>query len=258
MPSRLISLIIISLLIACSPKKPEISLPAIPARPLVQALEQRRSAFTGLKAVASVAVVRSGRKRTYDTVGIVIEGQRRLRVEAYGPLGQSVATLVWNGAETLLRMEDGRVERPGPADLERLLGIQTAGGELCAILTGNIPASDATAAGIAFRNADGSALVVLNEGEAEYRVSVVMPETGLAQDVRISVSELYRSDRLVYRVRYEEMERVSQYLIAKTVKIESPESNTSLTVVYDDLDVNAPLPDDAFILPGGETGAPRP
>jgi hypothetical protein len=60
----------------------------------------------------------------------------------------------------------------------------------------------------------------------------------------------------VYRVRYEREEQVSTYLIAKTVRIENPDNKTSLTVVYNDVEVNGPLSDDAFILQGGEAGAP--
>ncbi len=257
-PARVIPFVIIPLLVACAPKQPEISLPAIPARPLIEALEQRRMAFAGLTAVASADAVRSGRKRSYDTVGIVIDGQRRLRVEAYGPLGQSLLSLVWDGAETLLRLEDGRVVRPGPAGLERVLGMAIEGGELCAILTGNIPEGVSASAAEAFRNNDGSALVVLRQGRSERRISVILPEAGPAADARIVADELYRSGRLAYRVRYGAMERAPQYLIAKTVEIESGENKTSLSIVYNDVEVNAPLPDDAFILPGGETGASRP
>jgi len=257
-PARIIPFVIIPLLIACIPKQPEISLPAVPPRPLIEALEQRRLAFTGLKAVASVDAVRSGSRRSYETVGIVIDGQRRLRVEVYGPLGQSLMTLVWDGGEVLLQLEDGRVVRPGQAGLKRFFGVAMDAGELCAVLTGNLPASGSTAAATAFRDNDGSALVVLREGEAERRISVMLPETGPAADIRIAAEELYRSGRLAYRVRYGAMERISQYLIAKAVEIESGENKTSLTIVYNDAEVNTPLPADAFILSGGETGAPLP
>ncbi len=257
-PSRLIPFVLIPLLVSCLPKKPEISLPAVPVRPLIEALEQRRQAFAGLKAVASVEAVRSGRKRTYDSVGIVIDGQRRIRVEAYGPLGQPVVTLVWNGTEVQLRLEDGREVRPGRSDLEEILGIAIDAEDLCAVLTGNIPAKASSSAASAFRDPSGNALVELSEGETERLFSVMLPEAGPPGDVRITESELYRSGRLMYRVRYGEVERVSQYLLAKTVKIENPSKKTSFTVAYTDIDVNSPLPDDAFILPGGETGKPQP
>ncbi len=252
-PARFIPVVLIPLLIACSPKKPEISLPAIPAGPLIEALDQHRQALSGLKAVASVAVVRSGRRRFYDTVGIVLDGRRRLRLEVYGPLGQSLVTLIWDGPHALLRREDGRVVHPSSSDLEKLFGVAMDAEDLCAVLTGNVPARALSAATDAFRNPDGSALVVLSEGGTERRV-FMMPAAGSARSVSVTAEELYRSDRLVYRVRYQDPAEVSQYLIAKTVVIESPEQNTTLTVVFNDMDVNAPLPDDAFTLPG-EAGA---
>jgi outer membrane biogenesis lipoprotein LolB len=242
------SLVIIPLLFACLPKKPEVSLPAVPARPLVQALEQRRQMVSGLKAVASVETVRSGRKRSYDTVGLVIDGRRRLRVEAYGPLGQSLATLVWDGSTVLLRLDDGRVLTPGQAGLEKILGVAMDAGELCAVLTGNLPGApvgDATA----FQEPDGSYLLELREGDFLRRLFLVFPGPGPEPRVRITVSELYRSDRLVYRARYDQIEQISQYLMAKAVRIENPGKKASLTVAYDEMDVNAPLDDDAFKLP---------
>ncbi len=257
-PSRLILFVIIPLLTSCFPKKPEISLPAIPAHPLIEALEQRRQAFAGLTALASVTTVKAGSRRAYDTVGIVIDGQRRLRVEVYGPLGQSLMTLVWDGAEALLRLEDGRIVRPGRAGLERLLGVTMDAGELCAVLTGNIPAETSAFAASAFRNVDGSDLVVLDKGKTQYRFSVFSPDLGSEQPVRIVAAELYRSDRLVYRIRYEGPEQALHYMIARTVNIEIPEQKTLLAVVYGDVEINAPLPADAFVLSAGETEEKRP
>ena len=246
-------LVIIPLLFACLPKKPEVSLPAVPAGPLVQALEQRRQKVSGLKAVASVVTVRSGRKRSYDTVGMVIDGRQRLRVEAYGPLGQSLVTLVWDGSTVLLRLDDGRVLTPGPAGLERILGVAMDAGELCAVLTGNLPAArveDATA----YQEPDGSYLLDLSEGDFLRRLYLVFPGRGPEPQVRITASELYRTERLVYRARYEQIEQISQYPMAKTVRIENPGKKVSLTIVYDEMDVNPPLDDDAFKFPDAEAG----
>jgi hypothetical protein len=157
--SRLIPFVIIPLLFACLPKKPEIPLTEVPSGPLVQMLEQRRQSFSGLKAVVSVETVRSGRKRAYDTVGIMIDGQRRLRAEVFGPLGQSMMTLVWDGADVAVRLDDGRVVMPGQAGLERILGIAMDAGELCGALSGNIPAAAQPAETRAFRKPDGSFLI---------------------------------------------------------------------------------------------------
>ncbi len=250
--SRFIPFIIIPLLSACHPLKPEIFLPAVPPGPLVQALEQRRQSFLGLKALASVEVLRSGRKRAFDTVGIILDGQRRLRVEAYGPLGQSLTTLVWDGSQVLLRREDGRVSRPGQAGLERILGIPMDAGELCAVLSGNLPAGAQSAETRAYREPDGGSLVEITTTDAQRRLHVVFSGSGVGQGIRITAAELFRSGKLVYRASYGPMEAGSQYQIPKTVLIENPKRTGSLALVYHETEVNMPLTDEAFTLPGAE------
>jgi hypothetical protein len=245
----LIPVVIIPLLFACLPKQPEIHLAEIPSGPLVQMLEQRRQSFTGLRALASVETIRSGRKRSYDTVGIMVDGQRRFHVEAYGPLGQSIMTLVWDGTDMALRLEDGRVVRPGPAGLERIVGVAMDAGELCCVLSGNIPAAVQPVETRAFREPDGSSLVELTTRDTLRRIHVLFPGSGSEQSLRITAIELYRSGKLVYRALYEQMEQISQYLIPKTIRIENPERKILLTIVYNETDVNVPLNDDAFKLP---------
>lgn len=249
---RLIPVVIIPLLFACLPKKTEIPLIEVPSGPLVQMLEQRRQLFSGLKAVASVKMVRSGHKRSYDTVGIMVDDQRRFRVEAYGPLGQSLMTLVWDGTDVVLRLDDGRVVRPGPAGLERIVGIAMDAGELCSVLSGNIPAVVQPAETRAFLKPDGSSLIELTTGDTLRRVHVQLSESGPEQSLRITTIELYRSGKLVYRALYEQMEQISHYLIPKTLQIENPERKISIAIAYDETDVNVPLNDDAFKLPEAE------
>jgi len=249
---RIIPAVIIPLLFACLPKEPEIPLTEVPSGPLFQMLEQRRQSFSGLKTVANVEAVRSGRKRSYDTVGIMVEGQRRFRVEAYGPLGQSLMTLVWDGTDVALRLEDGRVVRPGPAGLEKIIGVAMDAAELCSVLSANIPAAVQPVETRAFRKPDGSYLIELSSGDTLRRVHALLLESGPEQSLRITAIELYRSRKLVYRALYEQMEQISQYLIPKTMRIENPERKMSLTIVYDETDVNVPLNDDAFKLPDAE------
>lgn len=251
----LISLVIVPLLFSCLPKKPEITLPEAPAGPLLAALEQRRASFSGLRAVASVEAVRSGRRRAYDTVGIMIDGQRRLRMEAYSPLGQSLVTLVWSGANILLRLEDGRVLRPDPQGLEKILGVALDAEEFCAALSGNLPRSAGPGKAKAYREPDGGYLIEFGEGDLVRHIFLEPPQDGLERDVRIAGGELFRSGKLQYRVRYEELERISGYLVPKTVRIENPEKKASLTIEYHDTDVNVPLGEDTFNLPAGEDGA---
>jgi hypothetical protein len=246
----------VPLLFACYPKKPEIHLNEVPSEPFLQMLEQRRQSFSGLKAIVSVETVRSGRKRAYDTVGIAIDDQRRLHVEAYGPLGQSLVTLVWNGADMAVRLADGRVVRPGQAGLERILGVAIDPRELCGVLSGNIPALTSSTITRAFSEPDGSFLIEMTDGDSRRLVHVLLPEAGSGQGIRITDSELYRSDKLIYRARYDEMEQISGYVIPKSLRIGNPEKKVSIEVVYNETDVNVPLNEDSFKLPDEEAVAP--
>jgi len=250
--ARFMPVVIIPLLFACLPKKPEIPLTEVPSGPLFQLLEQRRLSFTGLKAVANVHTVRSGRKRSYDSVGILVDSQQRFRVEAYGPLGQSLTTLIWDGTDVALRLENGRVMRPGPAGLERIIGIAMDPRELCNALSGNIPEAVPPVETRAFRKPDGSFLIELTTRDALRRVHMLLSESGFDQTPRITEIELYRSGKLVYRALYDEMEQISHYMVPKMMRIENPERKVSLTIVFDETDVNMPLNDDAFKLPDAE------
>ncbi len=240
----------------CAVKKPEINLPEAPAGELVRALELRRLSFSGLKAVASAQVVRKGRKRSYDTVGVVLEAQRKFRIEAYGPLGQSLLVLVWDGKEPLLRLSgQDAVMRPGPFALERLLGVGMEMGDLCAVLSGNVP--DAVAAGAkAFCGQDGSCVVELRHGEIVRRAWMKRSQSGASGDVKLTMYEVYRAESLLFRATFEQMETISGYSLPMRVVLENPDKNVTLTVAYNDVDVNVPIDASLFTLTGGEAVAP--
>ncbi len=249
------ALSVIPLLFACLPKKPEVPLTEIPAGPAAEALVLRRQSFATLKALAVVESARSGRKRTYENVGMLVDGQKRLRAEAYGPLGQSLFTLVWSGNGLVLREDDKNVAMPAQAGLERLLGMAIEAPELCAILSANLPDIAPSVSPRAYQEPDGSDLLEWTDGALLRRFFVALPGPG-QPEVRIVASELYRSGKLVYRVWYEQTLEVSRYLIPKTVKIENPGKKISLSIMYSDVDVNQPLSDDAFTLPEGGPAAP--
>jgi hypothetical protein len=256
-PARLLALAVIPLLFACLPTKPEVHLTEIPAGPAAESLALRRQSFSTFKAFASVESVRAGRKRSFDTVGIIVDGQKRLRAEAFGPLGQSLFSLVWSGGGLLVRRDEGNVvAMPARAGLERIFGMEIDAAELCAVLTANLPAGLQPADGRAYQEPDGSVLLEWNDGGIRRRYFVVPPEPGSGRGFRITASEVYRSRELVYRARYEQTEEVSGYLMPKTVKLENPERNISLTILYSDLDVNLPLSDEVFQLPEGGPTAP--
>ncbi len=255
MIARIIPFLIIPLLAACLPKKPEINLPAVPAQPLMQALDQRRQSLSAFKAVASVELVRAGRRRAFDSVGILLDDQRRARMEVYGPLGQSLLTLVWNGPDVAVRRADGSVLRPGVAGIEKILGMPLDARELCAALSGNVPAHEPVETN-AFREPDGGSVIQVLTSDSERRFHVLYSESPSVKNVWITAAELYRSGKLVYRVRYTQKDGVSEYRLPETVLIENPERKSSLKIVYEDTEVNMPLSEAAFVLSGAEVGVP--
>jgi hypothetical protein len=248
---------VLSLLFACLPKQPPIPLTEVPAGPLLQALDERRQSFTGLKAVAGFEAVRKGRKRSFDNVGIVLASQDGLRIEAYGPLGQSLLVLAWNGTEVLLRLpEQDRVVRPGAAGLERLFGAGLDVQELCAALAGNIPPVPASAVVSAACGRGDLCEVTVRQGDLVRRVQVVNHPSGSGSILTPVISELYRSGKLVYRARFEQVAEIAHYLMPRVVIIENPEKKFSLTVGYTDVDVNVSIDRSLFSLSDEEAGAP--
>lgn len=99
----LLSVIVFPLLSACFVAPPEIPLHEVPAGPIVAALQQQRRSFTGMKAVARVETGRKGRKRVYESVAILQQRFDKLRIEGYGPMGESIFALVWDGTDVLVR-----------------------------------------------------------------------------------------------------------------------------------------------------------
>lgn len=247
---RFVLLIIAVLLFSCYPKRPAIPGAEVPAAPFVQALEQQRLSFVTLKAIASVEVVRNGLKRAFDTVGIVLDSQRRLRVEAFGPLGQSALALVWDGNNVLVRVpENDRVMTPGQAGIERILGMSIEAAPLCAVLSGTVPPVAQPLEARAFCVKDRSCVVELAEGDGIRRVRMLWAEDGTEVRMRVASQELYRADRLLYRVRYDGVIASSAAFFPRTIVLESPEKNVMVSVGYTDTEINAPLAGDAFSLP---------
>jgi outer membrane lipoprotein-sorting protein len=252
--ARFITLIAVPLLFACSPKKPEMPLFAVPAEPVLQALERHRRSFSGLKAVASVEVVKGNRKRTLDTVGIVIDGESRLRIEAYGPLGQSLAAAVWDGREILVRRPgEDRVVRPGPKGLERLFGQGVEASELCAMLSGNIPGTGDAAAGL-LCGKDGMCVLELQSGDDTRQVRVHAPPAESGRELRVLSSALYRGGKLMYQAHFDRYAVISRYALPVQIVIENPDKKLHVTVTYSEAEVNVPLSDEAFTLPDEGSG----
>mgnify|MGYP001590887754 FL=1 len=242
---------------ACLPKKPEISLPEVPAVELARSLELRQQAFSGLKAIAAVQAVRKGRKRAYDTVGIVLQARKKLRMEVYSPLGQSLLTLVWDGQDVKLRRgNEDQVLMPGQMAIERLLGAGVDITELASVLSGNIPAIAGRSRVRAFCGSGGVCIVEIGQGEIVRRVGVSDPAHGAEGTFRITSYELYQSDRLVFRTGFENFETMAGYQLPLRVILENPDNKVSLTIEYADVEVNVPVDDALFTLSAGAEETP--
>ncbi len=249
---RFIVLVTIPLLFSCLPKKPEIPGARVPADPFLPGLEQLRAAVTTFKAIGSIEVVKGGRKRSFDTVGIVFDARRRLRLEAFSPLGQSITVLVWDGNEVLVRLQDGEIKKPGPAGIEKILGISIDAKELCALLSGTVSEIARRQEAQAFCETNGACVIELLGNGVERRVHI---KTSASSPVRVTEQELYRGEILIYRVRYDWSEPISNGLIPATVVIENPGKQIMLTLKYSEADLNVPVPEDVFTLMGAATGA---
>jgi hypothetical protein len=247
--SRFVVLVTILLLFSCLPKKPETSLTPVPAGPVLDALVRHRQSFSSLKAVASLEVSKRGRKRAFDTVGIVIDEEKRLRIEAYSPLGQSLMAFVWNGRDVLLRLPGReKVTRSGPAGLEKLLGKGLGPSDLCAVLSGNLPDTALASSAVLRCGAENDCILELRRGDLIRRVVLSYSPTSSNQEPRIRSQELYRADRLVYDVRYEKTQEIAHYRLPLSIIVENPQENLELTVKYTDVEVNIPLSDESFLL----------
>jgi hypothetical protein len=247
-PGLIVSLIV-PLLFACYPKKPEIPMTAIPAAPLVEALDQQRHAFINLKAVASATVVKSGRKRTFDTVGVVVDDQRRFRLEAYGPLGQSIMIIIWDGQELIMRLpEEDRIDRKGPAGLEQLLGQGLEPAELCAILSGNIPEAGKTESPLLLCGTNGDCILKMSSGNLLRSFRVTYPVEQSGREPRIRSYELSRSGSILFRAQFDRVEEISHYPLPTQIEVDNRERNLKLTILYREADVNTIIDNEIFRL----------
>ena len=247
---RFLPVVIIPLLFACLPKKPEIPMTEVPAGQLVQALEQRLRSFSGLKAMAGIRAVRKDRRRSFETVAVLVRGQERFRMDAYGPLGETLVSLVWNG-ETMVADLGGqrRVIPPKSSGLERLLGADVDPAELCAIFSGNVPAASLGPDSRVFCSGTGTCVLETKQDEKVFRVH---PAQGWESKATVRSYEVYRGRSLVYRVIYGSPETVSGYSLPRTIVVENPDKRMTLTISYSEAEVNVSLQEEVFTLPGEE------
>lgn len=225
----------------------------VPAGPLLHALEQRRQSFEGLKAVASIEIRKWGGKRTLENVGIVLDGQRRLRMEAYGPLGQTIMALVWDGRDVLFLPPDSdKVVRQGHGGLDQILGIGLDVRELCAVLSGNIPGPLQLAGATQLCGQNNDCVLEVRRQDSVRRVQVLYIASGPVKEPLLVSQELQKAGQLMYQARFDRMETASQYRLPMKIEIEMPERNIVLSIEYRDVEVNVPINNEAFTLSDGQ------
>lgn len=248
---RIIPFIILPLLFACVHKKPEIPMTEVPAGPLVQALEQRGRAFSTLKAIASIRVVRKDRKRSFESVGILVKDQERFRIEAFTPLGQTAVTVLWNGKEVMLDAEgERRFLEPGSWALERVLGADVDPAELCAILSGNVPGILAGSETKLLCAADGRCVLELKREDRLVRIYHEAAQE--SSEPAISSYDVYHGGHQAYHVEFESFRRISGYALPMKIAVENRDKRMSLTVEYAEAELNLPLDARAFMIPAEE------
>jgi len=249
-------LLLILLVFACAPKKPDIPLTEVPAGPLVQALDQRHRSLHGLKALASIVVQKWGKKRVLENVGVVLDGHCRFRMEAYGPLGQTIMVFIWDGRTLLLRQPDSdRVERQGEDGFSRIFGQGLSVREFCAILSGNLPALARPYRAVQLCGQNGECILEISRGDSVRRMQVAYPAApASAAAARIVSQELRQSGDISYRARFDRTVLIGNHRLPTKIEIEIPERNLQLTIEYDsDLQVDIPIDDELFKLPDNET-----
>jgi hypothetical protein len=246
--------ILASLLFSCAPKTIEIPMTEAPPDRLVQALTDRARSFRTLRALADVTVARKDRRRSFDTVAVLVDGRERFKLEAFGPLGQSIASVLWAGGDVLVDMNgEQRVLPQRGAGLERVLGAEVEPAELCAILSGNIPDLPGPARPTLRCAANNICVLELRDGE---RAVKVYPAMGWEPGPSIlPMFEVYQDTKLVYRVRYGEFRQTAGYDLPRQIVVETPAKQISLKVNYAEADVNMLLDPALFLIPGPGGGA---
>lgn len=251
---RPLSLLVLLLLLpACPLRPPDPFPPEAPPGPLLQSLDVQRGRFISMKAVGRVETERNGKRRSYESVSLLLQGTDRLRVDGFGPLGETQFSLLWDGNRVLLRQPGEPAYRSvGRAGLERALGAALAPAELCALLAGNVPPAPKDAVARAGCTPGGACLIELRSGGQTWRARFSGPVDGPAGEPVIDTVELIRGGRQAVLARFESRNTLAGYAFPMRVQLLSPERGLRLTVEYEQVDVNVPVEDGAFVPEAAE------
>jgi len=245
---RIITVAVLFLLVACAPPKAEIPLNEIPAGPLLQALDEHRQSFRSLKGLASIEIKKWGMTRTIENAGIIIDRQNRLRLDAYGPLGNVLMAMIWDGGKpSFFSPEDETLKKQGTAALDQLFGDGLDMRELCALLSGTVPASFQTGTAIQWCGHNNECLLQIQGKDTVRKITVIYPASHEAKEPGIISEEFYRNGGPLYKARFHHRKTVSPF-IPMIIKIERPSQNVSITISYQEVDVNIPINKEDFLL----------
>lgn len=238
---------------ACASLAPEIPFPEVPSEPILDVLEQHRRSFTSLRAVARMETERKGKRRVYESVAVLILGQRKLRVEGFGPLGESLFAVFWEGGDVLVRLPGEQLFRnAGQTGFERLLGMPLFAEDICALLSGNVPAVPQNAEPRAGCSADGRCIMAFSKEDVRWRIQTAPSELG---DVVIDSVDVNTAQRSAFRAFFSSWRRTNGYLIPTHIVVENPARKVGLIVEYLDAEVNSSI-DERDFLSGSEGAAP--
>ena len=191
---------------------------------------------------------RKGKRRSYESVAVVMDGRGRLRVEGFGPLGESLFALIGDGQTILLRPpQETEFLSVGQAGLERALGVAISLGDLCAALGGNVllPQSEA---GVQAGCESGGHCIIQFPGDGGIRRIYVSRPSGEGADVAIADGEdRYDGGTIVYRGRFEDRTAISGYSFPQQVTLENPDRALRLMVRYEEVEVNMPVEEGLFL-----------
>lgn len=235
------------------------SLPSLPAphfftpEAIVDSLSRRAEAVTSLKALARVSVSLPEEKFTL-TEAVVLRKPASLRLESIGPMGQAMGLVVSDGVKLeAFSPKEKRiyVGRATTANVSRFLPVAVNPEELVALLLGE-PLLVARA---------GRRVDWLERGK-HYIISVVLPDEGMAEKLWLDPSnynlvkrEVYRPDvGLILSVSMKDFLEIQGVPFPKTLEAHFPQQGVTVSVKYQELDLNAEVGSDSFSLPPGLDG----